>query len=121
MTPVPSPYRVYDTRPAFQADVREDFREANAALAKKPFVPGETREIVVGMVSEVYVVVTAVGHGNGFFSVNDPAGSTSIIGYDVNDRVETNGAPVLAPGGKITLTCNVGSADAAVDVYATKP
>lgn len=121
MTTEPKPYRAYDSRPTEQEGVHLALREQNEAVPKTPLAVGETREIVVGMASEVYVVVTAIGHGNGYISVNDPDGDTSIVGYSDADRVESNGAPALAPGGKITVTAHRAPADVAIDIYAKKP
>lgn len=121
-TTLPKPKRAYDTRPNAQHQVDPDLAARNAALPLTPFGAWETREIVVGMATEVYVVVTAIGGGaDGYFSLNDPAGDTSIIGFSSADRVETNGAPALAVNGKVKLTCCVNPAHVAVDVYATKP
>lgn len=88
-----------------------------------PLAAGETREVVLGAVTEAFVNITAISQSTatGFISVNDPAAQTSIVNYSNADRVEANTGPVLAPGGRITITNTGGPTHVAVDVMAQKP
>lgn len=88
-----------------------------------PFAAGESRSVAVGMTTEAFVNVTAIGQSGttGYFSVNDPGASTSIVNYSGDDRVEANSAPVLTPNGQIVITNHGGIAHVVVDVFAEKP
>jgi hypothetical protein len=107
MTTTPRPRRPYDSR------------DGNA-----PFKPGETRQIIVGKsdLSEVFVNVTVLGLGGtaGHVSVNDPTGNTAVIGYNGDDRLESNGVPARVTNGKISVTNSVGNAHVILDVFAEK-
>ena len=87
-----------------------------------PFGPGETREVAIGMCTDAFVHVTVIGQGGaGHISINDPAGGTSIVNFDGSDRVESDGAPVKTPNGRIAITCHASHAHVVVDCYARKP
>lgn len=106
MNILPTPRRAYDSR------------KSGGRL-----VPGEVREIVIGMTTEAFVNITVVGeeHTGGFLSINDPTATTSIVNYSDEDNVESNTAPVLTPNGKITIKNSHGYAHVIVDVFAQKP
>lgn len=108
MRTLPEPFRAYDSR----------HRDGG-----KPMEAGELRTVVIGMTTEAYIVVTVVGVNgtDGHISINDPDGSTSIVGYSGGDRIENNGAPVVTPNGRIDVRNHVGSAHVIVDVYAVAP
>lgn len=117
------PYRAYDSRPEFQDGyINATMREQNKDVPKTVLQPGQTREIVVGMSTEVFANVVVIGKGGaGFLSINDPTGATSPIGYDAADRVEYNGVPLKTPGGKIKVMAVGAACDFAVDVFQIAP
>ncbi|MCA1806344.1 MAG: hypothetical protein LC687_00470 [Actinobacteria bacterium] len=100
------------------------FRAYDSRAKDGPLKDNQERTVIIGMTAEAFVVVTAIGvpgTSPGYLSVNDLDGGTSIIGFSIEDRIETNGAPVLTPNGRIDVSCHDGSAHFAVDVYAVSP
>ena len=101
-------------------------RAYDSRLTGGPFMPGETRSIYLGPISEAFICVTADSRkGSGFISINDPVvnskpPSTSVVNYDGNDRLESNAVPVKAPGGNITVTNMHGVSEVIIDVFAQK-
>lgn len=106
MITLPTPRRAYDSR-----------------KTGGPLGVGESREITIGMTTEAFLNVTVIGQSgsSGFVSVNDPTGKTSLVNYDIADRLESNTAPFHTPNGKVVITNHVGVAHVIVDVFASKP
>lgn len=99
------PYRSYDSR------------DTNGIL-----LPGDTRTVPVGYCTEAFIVIgTDAPQGPGFFSVNDPAGKTNVVGYGPNIPNNQTGVPVLTPNGHITVTANVSAAHFTIDVFQIQP
>lgn len=117
MLPLAQPERAYDSRPSFQNEVDDKLAAANAAVPKTPFAAGETRQIVVGMCSQVFVNVTVVGT-KGWVKVHGtPEVPTGAIVNSDADGVANGSAPVLSPNGTIFVTTQK-ACDIIVDVFA---
>lgn len=107
MRTLTKPRRVYDSR-----------------TVGAPLTPRESREVVIGLTTEAFVNVTVIAQSgpDGYISVNDPAGDTSIVNYSAyEDRIEANSGPVLTPNGRVIVTNHVGVAHVVIDVMAEKP
>lgn len=103
---LPKPRRVYDSR-----------------TMATPFLPGEQRHIYVGDgVTEAFINVTVVSVGDlgGYISINDPGfpPETSVVNYSIEDHVECNAVPALAPNGYILVANTNGYAHVIIDVFA---
>lgn len=121
MKALPTPKRAYDSRPTEQAGVDPTLANANAAVPKTPFKPGEQRGIVVGMVAEVFVHVTVIGTAPGFVEVAGRSftgpPTTSLANVD-QDGVTSGGGPVATPEGKVYVWAT-SACDIAIDIRAT--
>jgi len=101
MTPLDIPDRVYDSR-----------------VAGGEFSAGEVRKIPVGMCTQAFLHITAVGPGPGFVSISgtDTPSPTSIVNLDT-DGVASGGAPIGVPDGNVRVRVSA-SCHIIVDVFA---
>lgn len=107
--------RAYDSRPEFQIGrVDPGLAAENAAVPLTPFKAGETRRIVVGFCNVVAFNVTVIGRGiPGFVEVSGSPElpTSSLVGFDDTDGVESNAAGAACPGGALfvyaTAPCDV--------------
>ena len=107
--------RAYDSRPGTPVD--PGLGSFNKDVPRTPLQGGQSRSIAVGG-SEVLVNLTVVGHGPGHLSA---AAGTSIVNYDLTDRVESCLTLLRSPGGVITIKANGAAVDFAVDIQGRTP
>lgn len=123
MIPLPNgPERAYDSRPSEQGGVNPILAWANGAVPKIPLEPGKPRMIVVSdaKFTQAEVNVTVIGIGPGYAEVSPSSlePKSSLINYDIADRLESNTGTVATPNGTIWLHAFVSPCDVIVDVRA---
>ncbi len=123
MDPLPNgPERAYDSRPEFQGGVHPILAWANGQVPKTRLEPGKPRLIVVSdkQFTKAEVNVTVVGHGNGFAEVSPTSltPQSSLVNFDLTDRVESNTGSVATPSGLVWLHAVGAACDIAIDVRA---
>lgn len=102
MTPLAVPRRVYDSR---------------AEGAK--VAAGQTIVVDIGARAAFVHVTAAASDGDGWLSISgtDQVSPASIVNFDA-DRVESDGAPIALPDGKLRVTAHRSASHVVVDVFA---